>query len=182
MFVNALLLAVAVSTPEETVRQYLDALARLDHDAMVAVLADDATLEYPGSASAPFDRAAMRNYRDFERGMDTTWRYEILGVSGDRVTARLEERNQFYDLIGSGRRTQVEVYVANGGRVRSRTALLSVQEHGVYQDALDAFKAWMARQPGATSPGLFDGKVLTFDKRSAPRMLPWLRKYAAANR
>lgn len=179
MLLNFVLAVATAGSPETTVRTYLDALSRLDHDGMLAVMDEGCTAQLLSEPPEKIDRETMRRYRDYERGVDTKWSYEVLGVHGGEVTVLSRETNAFYDLIGVGTRSIVEIYTVANGLVRARRTLLSVQAQGDYQAALDAFKAWMARQPGATAPGLFDGRYLTFDGQSAPRMLPWLRKYAA---
>ena len=88
----------------EVMRQYLEALKRLDQDALERFFAPDAVLQRADGTQVPLDRRQNRRFREFERGTHTQWTYKIVGVKRDQVTVILTEQSEYYKLLGVGKR------------------------------------------------------------------------------
>lgn len=161
-----------------TLRAYLDALKALDHSRMEKFWAEDVTIRRQDGTTVSLDRKQTRNFREFERTTNTKWRYKIIGAQDGAVTVLLTEQNDFYDLLGTGTRTQVDIYTVRSGRIESREIKFLVHEKGEEDEVYSQFKAWLFKQLDRPEPDLARPEgTLIFNGKSAPRMLYWLRKW-----
>jgi len=176
--VLSVLLLVSSADPRQVVRGYLDALRDLDQDRMDAYCAPDLVwVGADGSERKPPDAAAARGMRDFEREMKTVWTHRIVAVGGEWVTVEMTEKNDFYDLLGVGRRTQREVYFVRGELIHRIETREMRQERGDYRTEYARFQDWLLSTPAASDPNLVRDGGLRFDATSARRMRPWLEKW-----
>ena len=177
----AVLLAAALlvpgSDPREVVASYLDGLKALDQDRMDALCAPGMVSVGPDGSERTVDRESRRRMREFEREMHTSWTYRIEAVEGERVTVELFEHNDFYELLGVGRRAQEEVYVLHDGLIRRAETRSVRQEHGDYATEYARFKTWLMDTPAATDARIVRDGGLIFDAESAKRLRPWLERW-----
>lgn len=167
--------------PQRVTMSYLKALAELDQDAMNGFLADRVTMGYADGEERVLDPQAAKNMRAFERGMKTRWSYRLKSVAGERVMVELTEGNEFYDLLGVGKRTQLETYFVRRGRIyRMQTTHVS-HASGDFSTAYATFKTWLSQTPAATDARLTQDHAATmiFDGESATAMRPWLQRWVA---
>ena len=73
----------AVSPTLRVVCPYLEALTRLDHDAMAALWAPDVVIIDRDGEVRPVQPAFARDMRAYERAAGTQWGYTIDSVHGD---------------------------------------------------------------------------------------------------
>jgi hypothetical protein len=152
----------------------LDALVRLDHDALAALWAPDFVVAGPDGEARPVRAAFLRDMRAYERAAGTRWSYTVDSARGDSVFATLTESNELYDLLGVGTRTQREIYVASGGRVRSRRWLTLDRPAGDFDSIYTAFKRWVIDTARVRDTVLVGDGVLRFTAESAEPMRRWL--------
>jgi hypothetical protein len=158
---------------------YLEALARLDHDAMAAFWAPDLALIDRDGDARPVQPAFARDMRAYERAAGTRWGYTIDSVRGDSAFATLTESNAFYDLLGVGPRTQREIFVAGAGRIRIMRGLTMVHPGGDFDSVYTAFKRWVIDTAKVRDPVLVGDGVLRFTAASAEPMRRWLKAWRA---
>ncbi len=169
---------VAQNNPKRVISSYLKALKSLNHDRMNQYWAEEVILRSPNGSERTLDREFMREMRDFEREMNTLWSYRIKQVAGERVTVEMMEKNDFYDLLGVGKRTQVEVYFVRGGRIyRSETSNIT-QENGEFGSSYERFKEWLSKSAAAQDGRIMREGHLIFDGESAKRLRPWLKLWS----
>jgi hypothetical protein len=129
------------------VRGYLGAMKALDAAGMHRYLADDyATIPSDGSPERLYNRAMAFPICAWEKIMLTRWRYQIISVHRNTVSVVLIEKNDYFALLGLGKRTQVSVYTVERGKVRRGASKLVVEESGTQDEALGRFRAWLRTQ------------------------------------
>ena len=153
---------------------YLQALERLDHEAMAVHWAPDVTTGGPDGEARPVQPGFARDMRAYERAVRTRWGYSIDSVRGDSAFATLTESNEFYDLLGVGPRTQSEVYVVRDGRIRSMWGVSETHPGGDFDSIYLAFKRWVIDTAKVRDPVLVGDGVLRFTAKSAAPMRKWL--------
>jgi hypothetical protein len=163
--------------PLRTVCPYLDALQRLDHQAMVSLRAPDAIWVHLDGTREAVEPESGRDMRDFERETRTRWLYAVDSVRRDTVFTTLREANDFYDLLGVGTRTQREVYVVRGGRVGEMRTLDYSHPGGDFGSAYTAFKRWVVDTMRVRDEELVADGGLRFTGKSAGPMLEWLERW-----
>ena len=141
---------------------YLEALARLDHDAMAKLWAPDVVSIDRDGDPHPVQPAFARDMRGYERAAGTRWGYTIDSVHADSAFATLTESNEFYDLLGVGPRTQREIYVTGGGHVRIMRAVTMEHPGGDFDSVYSAFKRWVIDTAAVRDPLLVGAGVLRF--------------------
>jgi hypothetical protein len=172
----------SVSPTLRVVCPYLEALARLDHDAMAALWAPDLLIvDRHGDAHAP-QPAFARDMRAYERAARTLWGYAIDSVRGDSAFTTLTESNEFYDLLGVGPRTQREIYVASGGRIRLMRGMTLEHPGGNFDSAYTAFKRWVIDTAAVRDTVLVGDGGLRFTAKSAEPMRRWLKAWRSRER
>ena len=167
----------AFSPTLRVVCPYLEALARLDHDAMAALWAPDVVIIDTDGDVRPVQPAFARDMRAYERAAGTRWGYTIDSVQGDSAFAMLTESNEFYDLLGVGPRTQREIYVASGGRIRIMQGLTMEHPGGDFDSIYTAFKRWVIDTAKVRDTVLVGDGVLRFTAASAEPMRRWLKTW-----
>ena len=167
----------AVSPTLRVVCPYLEALTRLDHDAMAALWAPDVVIIDGEGDVRPVQPAFARDMRAYERAAGTQWGYTIDSVHGDSAFATLTESNEFYDLVGVGPRTQREIFVASGGRIRSMRGLTMEHPGGDFDSVYTAFKRWVIDTARVRDSVLVGDGVLRFTAESAEPMRRWLKAW-----
>lgn len=176
-----LLLTITASqlqNPAQTVRSFCEARKALDAARMEKVLADDYAGVQQDGSEVPYNRQLAYHIADWERAMNTKWDYRILGVNDNAVTVMLTEKSDYFALLGVGTRTQVTVYIVQGGKIKKGVSKLDVQEHGSQAEEFRKFKTWLLQQLDSPEPQLVGPTGnLIFNGRSAPRMLYWLKKW-----
>jgi len=166
------------SDPCRTVDAYLRALKAMDAARIESYIDPAYRARRADGSEVPFHPARNRSNRDFERATRTRWKYSILGIDGERITALLSEDNEFYQLLGTGVRTQVTLYAARNGRVYFTENFALVDERGTYSTAVSAFTAWLKQQPAALSdPDILGEGNLVFSTASGPKLVGWLKEY-----
>ncbi len=163
--------------PLRTVCPYLDALQRLDHEAMAGLWAPDVVWVQTDGSRPPLDRERTRDFRDFEREMHGRWFTAVDSTHGDSAFITRREANDFYDLLGVGDRTQREMYVVRGGRIGEMHILSSFQPGPDYDSVYAAFKRWVLDTLRVRDPKLVGDDVLRFTGKSAPAMRGWLERW-----
>jgi hypothetical protein len=169
------------SDPCRTVEAYLRALKAMDQDRLESYIDPAFRSRRDDGTDAPFDRVRNRGNREFERATKTRWTYRIIGIDGERITAFTTEDNDYYRLLGVGVRTQVTVYAARNGRLYFAQNFVTVDQHGRYLDAYQAFLTWLEQQPaGKSDAEVIRGGRLVFSSASAPKLLMWLKRYRSS--
>ncbi len=168
------------AAPLRTVCSYLDALQRLDHQAMASLWAPDAISVYKDGTRAAVDPERARDMRDFERETRTRWLYAVDSVRGDAVFTTLREANDFYDLLGVGARTQREIYVVRRGRVGEMRTLDYSHPGGDFGSTYTAFKRWVLDTMRVRDEELVADGGLRFTGKSARPMLEWLERWRSS--
>jgi hypothetical protein len=156
---------------------YLEALARLDHDAMAAFWAPDLVFIDSDGDTRPVQPAFARDMRAYERAAGTRWGYAIDSVRGDSAFATLTESNEFYDLLGVGPRTQREIFVASEGRIWIMQGLTMEHPGGDFDSIYTAFKRWVIDTAKVRDTVLVGDEVLRFTAASAAPMRRWLKAW-----
>ena len=166
------------SSPREVLSSYLKALKSLDHDGMERHWAEKVTTRYRDGSEEVLDREFSRKMRDFEREMKTVWSYKIMEVTGERVTVRLIESNDFYDLLGVGRRTQIAIYYVRDGKIfRDEDGGYQRHQYGDFATRYASFKTWLTKTPAAQDPQIMQGQSLVWDAKGAKALRPWLKRW-----
>lgn len=180
MLLLLLLLGPCDSASSPTLRvvcPYLEALARLDHDAMAALWSPDVVRVDGAGNARPMDPDFARDMRAYERAARTIWGFTIDSVHGDSAFATLTESNEFYDLLGVGPRTVREIYVVSGGRLRAMHWLRMEHPGGNFDSTYTAFKRWVIDTAAVRDPVLVGEGVLRFTAQSAEPMRRWLKAW-----
>lgn len=165
-------------SPREVVTSYLKALKSMDHDGMERHRAEKVIQKNREGEEEILDREFSRKMRDFEREMKTVWSYKIMDVTGEGVTVRLVESNDFYDSLGVGKRTQTVVYYVRDGKIyRDEDGGYQRDEHGDYRTRFMSFRAWLIKTPAAQDPQIMEGQSLVWDGQSAKALRPWLKRW-----
>jgi hypothetical protein len=169
--------------PLRTVCPYLDALQRLDHEAMASLWAPDVVWVQSDGTREPLDRERTRNFRDFEREMRTRWLSTVDSVHGDSAFITRREANDYYDLLGVGDRTQREMYVVRGRRIGEMHILGSSHAGPDYDSdsVYTAFKRWVLDTMRVRDPELIGDDVLRFTGKSAAPMREWLERWRSSS-
>lgn len=176
-----ILLAITASQaqdPVDTVRLFCEARKDLDAARMEKVLADDYAGVQQDGSEVPYNRALAYPIADWEQAMNTKWNYKILGVNENAVTVMLTEKSDYFTYLSIGTRTQVTVYIVEGGKIKRGVSKLDVQERGSQGEEFRKFKTWLLDQLDRPEPNLVGPSGnLIFNGKSAPRMLYWLKKW-----
>lgn len=176
LFTLVLFSTGSAQTPINTVRDYLEAMKAMKAEEMIKYVANDYTLVSTDGAERLYKRDLAFPICDWERGMNTEWSYEIIGVNQNKITVILKEKNDYFTLLDLGMRTQVSEYSVESGKIRRSISKVVVEERGTQSDAYKKFVTWLIAQPNLSEPELLDNNNnLKFDGKSAPRMLHWLK-------
>lgn len=122
----ALVTIVQPQDPTVAVRGYLEGMKAMNAAQMQQYLADDYTLVSTDGNERLYNRELTAPICAWERGMNTRWSYKIVGVDKNSVSVILQERNDYFTLLGLGRRTQVAVYLVEAGKIRRSFSKLVV--------------------------------------------------------
>jgi hypothetical protein len=142
-------------------------------------LADDVVLRADGEEHM-IDRRRAADIRAFEQALNTKWSYRIKGTAGERVAVELTEANDFYELLGIGKRTQAEHYFVRNGRIHRMETVALSHESGDYTKAYERFKRWLSTTTASKDPRLTrDGARPCGSIARAPTpCAPWLQRWA----
>jgi hypothetical protein len=168
--------------PREVVSAYLRALEALDHDAMERYWAPGLVWVHADGSEEPASSDSSRKMRAFERGMRTSWTSRIRRADGERVEVEMTEKNDFYDLLGVGKRSQRETYSVRDGRIHRSETREVRHERGDFRTEYARFKAWLLKTDAARDPALVRDGGLVFDGPSAERMRRWLERWKREQR
>ena len=152
---------------KEIVKAYLLALKRFDHLKMKSWL--HPSMNYPDSL--------MKDYREFEKNMDTKWSYKILRLKDDSVFVRLSESNFFYDCLGVGNRIQNLVYVIKDHLIFNILTLSIYPSHDDYSKTINKFTHWLNESPFNENQTLLNNGNLVYNGRTALILKPLLKKW-----
>lgn len=170
-FALYLLVSVEPASPLAVTITYLQALARLDAEAMQRVRTLSAA-----------EQARSQDNRDFERATHTKWTWRVIGLQGTAVHVLETEDNDFYELLGVGTATQIGVYHVDGNRILSAEIVYRTHANGDQRAAVARFIGWLARQSDGHDPVVVRNDELVFNGRSAKGMIALLRRWRAEGR
>ncbi len=169
----------------EALVAYLEALARMDHDAMMAaqapgvvVIRENGERRVPSAA----DALRQRNDREFEKRIGTLWTYRVIEEREGRTLVELRESNGFYDLMGVGSRWARNWYAVAGGRIQAIEVEGSGYERGDYSSAVRAFQQWAIHDAECGKLPVIEDGGLSFTAASATPMMQCASRYSGIRR
>jgi hypothetical protein len=169
----------APSNPLASLKAYEKATNHHDWNRIAPLLDERAVVDL-GDDLALVGRENVRGLHEWERAMSTETHYTGCTVSGQTVTCRASEQNDFLRLAGLGPIEYSESSVTfENGRVRRMRATLSSESAAAVSQYLQGFLAWAAKTDAkATSVFLKPDGTFAFGFDSATTFKRLLRIYA----
>ena len=125
------------------------------------------------------DSGFLSSFMGYEKAMHGHWHCRALSFRDGLLEAEIMEENDYYSLLGSGKRIEIERFRVSGGQIHE---IIGVSRHftGREEDSTyHEFIAWLLQLPASERQGvLHDGK-LVFDADGASRQLPLLKRFHA---
>jgi hypothetical protein len=160
-----------------TIEAYLDAHNHHDLDKTMACFAEDIRFEM-GDVWKKAGKGEVRKLEEWDNAVNSRLTASDMRESGDTVTCRLTESNDWYDLAGVGEVAyqRCTITVKEGKITRINTELTPESMMGV-TEALKAIMEWAARERPAVLAELMPNGELVYGAQNGAKWLQMLRAW-----
>ncbi len=164
-------------SPEDIVREFENAHNDQNIEQMLELVSEDVAFEI-SDGWAIEGKGQFRVYAEWDAAVNSLFRFDSLSASGDTITGRLIETNDWFDLMGvkaviydsvgvivvDGRISEIRASQKDSNRLRTRSTF-------------ESFIRWAADERSSELVGLMDGPSFVFRKKNAARWLGLLEEW-----
>lgn len=161
----------------DTVRQFERAHNDQDIERMLDLVSENVAFEI-SDGWAIEGKEQFRVYAEWDAAVNSLFRFDSLSASGDTITGRLIETNDWFDLMGVKAviYDSVSVIVENGSI--SRISASQKESNRVHTRSIfESFIRWAAEERSSELVELMDGSSFVFRKENASRWLHLLEEW-----
>ena len=193
MLAPAILLGLAVcgtvttsarrhGTADLVVQDFCRSFGRKQGLAVLNLFADSARFDIEGADVSFVGREGIARLADYGAAVHSRLVARNIEVSNDTGRCRLDEENDWLELLGVGHASYDGWFLVSGAKIAAARVRLTSQSSDELGGRLAGFAAWLIAEDPKALPRLFPNGRPAYDSRVIPELIALLRKWQSRAR